>query len=48
LTARTGLGQFREKEWLDVPSYFGLSPLPTTNLEYTKKEVMISVKKIAP
>jgi hypothetical protein len=34
LTARTALGQFPEKEWLDGPSFFRLSALPTTNPEY--------------
>ena len=33
LTARTALGHFREKEWLE---FFGLSSLPTSNPEYPK------------
>jgi hypothetical protein len=28
------VGQFPEKEWLDGPSFFRLSALPTTNPEY--------------
>src|SRR5215469_15801641 len=34
LTARTALGQFRKKEWLDGKFGFRLSRLPTTNPEF--------------